>query len=73
MSERFNPSEYVQRTFAFDDEPLNGEAQRLHRLHESLAPYMDIAYLRQLAIEQQLLSRTITLRETQRRARRMCL
>jgi len=52
MSERFNPPEYVQRTFAFDDEPQNEEAQRLHRLHESLAPYVDTAYLRQLAARQ---------------------
>jgi hypothetical protein len=52
MSERFNLPEYVQRTFAFDDEPLTEEMTRLHRLHESLAPYVDAAYLRQLLIQQ---------------------
>jgi len=51
MSERFAPSEYIQRTFAFDDEPLDEEMQKLHQLHESLAPYVDTAYLRQLTIQ----------------------
>jgi DNA repair protein RadC len=52
MSERFNPSEYIQRTFVFDDEPLNEEMQKLHKLHESLAPYVDTVSLRQLAARQ---------------------
>jgi DNA repair protein RadC len=52
MSERFHPPEYIQRTFAFDEEPLNEEMQKLHRLHESLAPYVDTESLRHLVLLQ---------------------
>jgi len=52
MGERIEPTAYIQRAFDFEVE-LGGteEVRRLHRLHESLAPYLDTQQLRQLVAE----------------------
>jgi DNA repair protein RadC len=53
MSKEGEPAEYIQRTFDFEEyEPFDEQTQRLHRLHESLAPYLDTHSLRQLAARQ---------------------
>src|SRR5262245_20024141 len=50
MSERFDPSDYVQRTFAFVEETEPSEEElKLRRLRESVAAYVDIEQVRQYA------------------------
>src|SRR6478672_4838832 len=52
MPERFHPEGYIQRTFDFEiEQRMTEEAHQLHRLHESLAPYLDRQQLRQLVAE----------------------
>jgi hypothetical protein len=52
MPERFDPYGYIQQAFAFEAElRTTEEAHKLHRLHESLAPYLDTQQLRQLVAE----------------------
>jgi RadC-like JAB domain len=52
VSERFDPRGYIQEAFDFEMELMDTEeAHKLHRLHESLAPYLDIQQLRQLVAE----------------------
>jgi len=42
MPERFDPQGYIQKAFDFEAElGATEEVRRLHRLHESLAPYLD--------------------------------
>ena len=49
MPERFDPHGYIQRAFDFEAElGTTEEVRKLHRLHESLAPYLDTQQLRQL-------------------------
>jgi hypothetical protein len=52
MPERFDHRDYIQKTFGFEEFQETEETHNLHRLHESLAPYVDTAYFRQLAREQ---------------------
>jgi len=52
MPERFDPTGYIQKAFDFEAElGTTEEVRRLHRLHESLAPYLDRQQLRQLVAE----------------------
>jgi DNA repair protein RadC len=52
MPERFDPQGYIQRVFDFEAElGTTEEVRKLHRLHESLAPYLDRQQLRQLVAE----------------------
>ena len=52
MPERFDPQGYIQKAFDFEAElGATEEVRRLHRLHESLAPYLDTQQLRQLVAE----------------------
>jgi DNA repair protein RadC len=52
MPERFDPHGYIQQAFEFEAElGATEEAHKLHRLHESLAPYLDTQQLRQLVAE----------------------
>lgn len=56
MPERINPSDYIQTTFSLEPEPAiaeTEETQKLIRLHESLAPYIDTEKLRQFVAEHQ--------------------
>jgi DNA repair protein RadC len=54
MGERIEPTVYIQRAFDFEAElGTTEEVRRLHRLHESLAPYLDTQQLRQLVAEHQ--------------------
>ena len=52
MPERFDHQGYIQQAFDFEAElGMTEEAHKLHRLHESLAPYLDTQQLRQLVAE----------------------
>jgi DNA repair protein RadC len=52
MRERIEPTAYIQRAFDFEVElGTTEEVRKLHRLHESLAPYLDRQQLRQMAAE----------------------
>jgi proteasome lid subunit RPN8/RPN11 len=52
MPERFDSQGYIQRAFDFEAElGTTEEIRKLHRLHESLAPYLDRQQLRQLVAE----------------------
>ena len=54
MLKEDEPIEYIQRAFSFEEEAEPGEDDlNLRRLRESLAPYMDMQKLRQLAAEYQ--------------------
>jgi hypothetical protein len=53
VRERFDPTSYIQRSLDFEGEPEDTEeSHNLRRLHESLAPYLDIQQLRQLVTTQ---------------------
>jgi DNA repair protein RadC len=52
MPERFDPPGYIQQPFDFEAElGTSAEVRKLHRLHESLVPYLDTQQLRQLVAE----------------------
>jgi DNA repair protein RadC len=52
VPERLDPTSYVQRSFAFEEEiEDSAELSNLRQFHESLAPYLDVPHLRQLVAE----------------------
>ena len=60
MPKEIEPVEYIQRAFSFEEnaEPAE-EDSNLRRLRESLAPYVDMPKLRQLAAEYQDLNQAL--------------
>ena len=53
MSERFSGKDYIQRAFEFEGLEATHDERNLRRLHEGLAPYLDVVRLRRLVIDHQ--------------------
>jgi len=73
MPKENEPVEYIQKAFTFEEADPTDEQTNIRRLHESLAPYVDTQYLRQLAARQLDLHAALRVSDRERKCSRLSM